>query len=261
MIKKPILIILTILCIASESKAQDSLTCSRYFQRIVKLICQDSIADLAQLIDYPLKRENPVPDITTPKEFILYSPILFDSAFKRKLASYNDSNIFQHEGVIGLGGGHFSGDIWLDEDGKIKCVNYQSAEELKLQQRLVKETKNIIHKSVNMWKKNYVTCETDKFIIRVDLMDDDDLRYVAWSKPKKISDAPDIVLFNGAQEFQGTMGGVTYTFENHDYYYRVDQKDLAPSDRYVGLFLRIYKSKKDLENAIPLVSYKCSKLK
>jgi hypothetical protein len=227
----------------------------------VRLIKADSISELSNLIDFPLYRPNPIPDISTSNDFILYAPILLDSLFKVKLSSYNDSDVFEHHGYYGLVGGPFSGDIWMDENGLIKSINYHSVAELKLQSKLTREIQSKIYPSVKMWKENIYVCETNKFLIRVDLMDNNELRYIAWSKPKTISEKPDLILYHGKQEFQGTMGGITYTFSNGQYYYQIDQADVAESDDQIGLFLRIFKNKKDLEDQKELLKYRCRELK
>jgi hypothetical protein len=87
------------------------------------------------------------------------------------------------------------------------------------------------------------------------------LRYIAWSKPKTITEKPDLILSHGVQEFQGTMGGVTYTFSNGQYYYQVDQRDMAELEDQIGLFLRIFDNKKDLKDEKELTSYRCLELK
>ena len=178
----------------SDCKAQDSLDISRNFNEIVRLIKTDSISKLAELVSFPLKRPNPIPDILTAGDFVSYAPVLFDSLFKSKLLSYNDSVIFYHNGYYGLVGGVFHGDIWITEDGLIEGINSHSAAELELQKKLTREIKRKINPSVNVWKENKLVCETSKFLIRVDLLDNYELRYVAWNKPKKISSIPSLIF-------------------------------------------------------------------
>ena len=160
-------------------EAQDSLQIAEDFKEIIRLIRTDSLSKLAGLINYPLMRPNPIPDILTIKDFVSYAPILFDSSFKMKLLSYDDSVIFYHNGYYGLVGGRFHGDIWIDEDGRIESVNSHSMGELELQKKMTKEIKSKIYPSVNSLKKNILVCESDKFLIRVVLLDDNKLRYVA----------------------------------------------------------------------------------
>jgi hypothetical protein len=259
--KKIIFLIITIWVGNYNCIAQDSTQIKKNFQKIVKLIRADSISELVNQINFPLSRPNPIPDISTSHDFVLYAPILFDSSFKIKLLSYNDSDVFEHHGYYGLVGGPFSGDIWMDENGMIRSINYHSDAELKLQAKLTHKIQNKIYPSVKMWKENIYVCETIKFLIRVDLLDNDEFRYVAWNKPKTITEKPDLILSQGVQEFQGTMGGVTYTFSNGQYYYQIDQRDMAESEDQIGLFLRIFKNKKDLEEEKELASYRCRVLK
>lgn len=88
--------------------------------------------ELSSLIDYPLKRENPLPDIKSSADFISRFRVIFDHSFKQQLSQYNDSDIFEHNGSYGLVGGSFSGEIWINDKGKIKALNYSSAEEQRL---------------------------------------------------------------------------------------------------------------------------------
>jgi hypothetical protein len=261
MFKKYLTIFLAFWICTLDCNAQDSVGIKKYFRRLVKLINDDNLLELANLVQYPLHRANPIPNISSTQEFIAYAPLLFDAAFKIKLSSYKDSDIFEHHFLYGLVGGKFNGDIWINDDGKIVAINTHSAKEEALQQRLTKEIQNRIYQTVKEWKRNLIVCETDKFLIRVDIMEDDEFRYVSWSKPKKINDKPDLIVFKGVQDFQGTMGGVSYTFKNDGYYYQIDQRDMAESDDDVGLFLKLYKTKEDLENEKVFIRYKCHEVK
>lgn len=242
-------------------KAQDSLEIIKSFRQIVKYIREDSIHELAGMITYPLLRPNPIPDLSDSTEFIKYAPVMFDSAFKQKLSDYADSDIFEHHGSYGLVGGKFDGELWISGDGSLQAINYHSVAELQLQSTLTRDIQKQINPTVNKWKVNVLVCETKKFIIRVDELDDNELRYVSWSKPKNITDKPDLVLFKGVQDFHGTMGGVFYTFRNKTTYYQIDRRDIGESEGDVGLFLRIFKSAKDVEDEKPMISYECQELK
>lgn len=226
---------------------------------LILLIKKNNVTELADRVLYPIKRPNPVPDIHNKSEFIRYYPTLFDSAYKAKLidTKFESTNTIDHLTGFGL----FRGDIWLYDDGRIMTVNYQSPAETQLIAKLQLETEKRIHSSVKPWKKNIIVCETEIFLVRIDLMEDNTLRYISWKKPKQISDEPDLILFNGVQEFQGTKAGVTYTFQNNDRYYQVAEVDMAESDDKLGFFLRIYKSKNDLENYNAFTNNKCYELK
>ena len=242
-------------------KAQDSLDIVNNFRKIVKYIREDSISELAGIVRYPLIRPNPISDISNSKEFIAYASVMFDSVFRQKLSGYADSDIFYHNGLYGLVGGHFSGDIWMDDNGFVETINYHSAAERRLQSKMTREIQDQMNPAVNRWKENILVCETKKFLIRIDYLDSKEFRYVSWSKPKTVKDKPDLILLKGVEEFQGNMGDVTYTFNNEATYYRIDRVYMAESDDEVGLFLRIFKSNKDLPYGKPLISYKCHEIK
>jgi hypothetical protein len=257
--------LLTLIIILSLSicvgKAQDSLEIVKSFRQIVKYIREDSIYELAGMINYPLIRPNPIPNITDSKEFITYAPVMFDSIFKQRLSGYADSDIFEHNGYYGLVGGQFHGEIWINEDGFVESINCHTAAELQLQSKMTRNIQNQINPAVNKWKENVLVCETQRFLIRIDYLDNNQLRYVSWSKPKTIKEKPDLVLFKGVQDFHGTMGGVSYTFRSKTTYYQIDQVEMGESEGDVGLFLRIFKNAKDLADEKTLISYKCIEIK
>jgi hypothetical protein len=259
--KNLIIIIIVFWFGALNCVAQDSLDIAKDFREIIQLIKTDSFYKLADEVNFPLRRPNPIPDLLTARDFILYAPTLFDSSFKNKLSHYGDSVIFYHNASYGLVGGPFNGDIWINENGQIQAINSHTAAELELQDRLTHEIQGKIYPTVKTWKENILVCETNKFLIRVDLLDNYELRYVAWSKPNKTDTKPDLVLYKGVQEFHGTMGGVSFTFKDDKYYYQIDQRDMAESDDEVGLFLRIFKGKQDLDDDKAFVSRRCKELK
>ncbi len=210
----------------------------KQFKYIIGLINDDHIAELASQIDYPLKRDNPLPNILSANEFILYYSVLIDSELKKKLSHFNDTDIMEHYGHYGLVGGIFTGEIWIDETGKVLTINYSSQNEKNLQQKLTNEIQQQVNSSVKPWKRNILVWENDKFLIRIDDTDEG-LRYVSWSKNHKISDKPDLILNHGVEEAQGTMGGWTWTFVNGKWTYIVDDVEMCEKEDKCGLFLHI----------------------
>jgi|WetSurMetagenome_2_1015567.scaffolds.fasta_scaffold258519_1 hypothetical protein len=239
--KHPIFGILIILTFALQINAQtnDSIPSWRQAQinKIVDLIKNDNFSQLSEVIRFPIKRPNPVPDIENKESFLRYCPTLFDDNFKQKLinAKFTPDNTISRDDDFGL----LYGYIWLNKNGEIIALNYNSDKELLTQKKLTDETRSLIHPSVKNWKKNMMVCKSDKFIIRIDLMDDLTLRYASWSIPKSISDKPDLVLFNGTEEFHGTRGGVTYTFQNSKWKYVIDRVDICEKGEDCGLFFKL----------------------
>ncbi|BDD12633.1 hypothetical protein FUAX_50650 (plasmid) [Fulvitalea axinellae] len=215
-------------------------------EELVVLISNNRIKELSEKVVYPLRRPNPVPDLMSPREFVQYYSILFDNSFRDKLSStdFGPSNTINNY----LGVGILNGDMWVNDEGKIIAVNYNSESERNLKMWLRKEAESITHKSLGVWEKNIVDCETDKFRIRVDKLEDGRLRYASWSLPKTLADKPDLVLYNGKQRFQGTIGGVTYTFKNGPWSYKVNIVNIAAVEtaKDAGVFLVVSKGGKEI---------------
>lgn len=246
--KKIFLNIIFILTLSLNSVAQheNKLSATRQIQlqRLVDLVKEDKVVELSNLISYPIVRSAPVPNINNKNEFILFYQTLFDDELKQKIThtSYNlDNTIDKYTGF-----GILSGFIWLDGDGKIIAINYKSDQELMLKNKLHVENENKIHSSVKDWKANILMCKTEKFLIRIDLLDDESIRYISWSNTKDISTKPDLILSNGTTEYHGSMGGVTYSFKNGIWTYVIDEVIMAESEEDMGLFLRVYKNNEQI---------------
>lgn len=208
------------------------------FRKIVQLIKSDNAKELSKFVRYPLSRENPLPGIKNAAEFIAYYPTLFDAGFKTLLKQYSDSLIFEHNDAFGLVGGAFTGEIWLNEDGNISTINYSSKKEQDLKKITILKIKNSMHPTVNNWDDNIIVAKSDKLLIRVDRTGKG-IRYACWSKGKTFADVPDLILYNGKEEAQGTMGGWTWTFINKDWTYIVDEVDICDTPENCGLFLEL----------------------
>lgn len=209
----------------------------------INLIRQDRTASVAGRVVYPLMRENPLPDITTRKEFGQVFNVLFDSTLKRALFGLKPSDLFFHEGNWSYG----EGDVWFDPDGKIIAVNYSSPVELRRKDSLTEETYRLLYPGIAHWKRNLLVCKVGKRLIRVDEVGDD-LRYIAWGECKAISDKPDLVLFKGVQKIEGTAGSYTITFSNGLWTYSFEYTSLSDSDKEepLGLYLHILKNGKEV---------------
>ncbi|WP_017733013.1 hypothetical protein [Nafulsella turpanensis] len=253
------LLLLTILMVlkVSFAFAQESTSLpswrTKQISELVSLIRNNQVQQLADLIEYPLRRENPIPDIKSKENFILHYPTLFDTDFKIELITtvFNTDNTIDRSNGFGL----LNGEVWLNEDGKIIAINHHSASELQLKEHLTKESRGLIHPSINQWKENILVCKTGKFLIRIDRLENNSLRYVAWSINKGISEKPDLVLFNGKRIFHGTSGGVSYSFTNSEWNYQLDKSILAERIENTGLFLRIFKGNDEV------ASYSCKEIK
>jgi len=242
--KKDILALNCTICVSiflfaiSDCRADIPPKIVKRFKQIIKLIKEDKVNELAALTEYPLKRENPLPDIPNVSGFISYEHILFDDAFKKKILLYNDSVIFEHHGGYGLVGGPFDGDIWIDENGKITSVNYSSKKEIELRKKLTEKIQSQIYPGVNSWDENVLVARSENLLIRIDHTQKG-IRYVSWSKQRPTSEKPDLILFDGVEEAEGTEGGWTWTFKNGEWTYIVDDVEMCETPKNCGLFLTL----------------------
>ncbi|TDW97556.1 hypothetical protein [Dinghuibacter silviterrae] len=215
----------------------------------IQLIQQDRVAALAGRVVYPLIRENPLPDVTTRKEFGQVYNRLFDSTLKRVLVGLKPSDLFEHEGNWSYG----QGDVWFDPEGKIIAINYSSPSEQQQKDSLTEETYRLLYPGIAHWKRNLLVCKVSKRLIRIDEVGDD-LRYIAWGEGKTISEKPDLVLFKGVQEMNGTMGSYTITFLNGPWTYSFEYTAVSDDvDEYPSsLYLNILKNGKKIARYICL---------
>ncbi|GAA3960408.1 hypothetical protein GCM10022210_05160 [Mucilaginibacter dorajii] len=209
------------------------------YRYIIKLIQADKAEELSKLVAYPLKRENPLKDIANAKEFIAYYPVMFDAAFKKKLSGFRGSAVMEQHGNFGLVGEEFSGEMWLNEKGLIMSVNYISKREQDLKDQLTKSIQSKMHPSINHWDQNVLVLQSPKLLIRIDRTIGNNIRYASWSKGRPTSEKPDLVLNNGLEEAQGTMGGWTYTFKSGDWTYVIDDVEMCEKDDQCGYFLNL----------------------
>ena len=114
-----------------------------------------------------------------------------------------------------------------------------SAEESKLNDAQTAKLKSLVHPSVNEWEKNILVGRSNNLTIRVDRTVKG-LRYASWSKGHSMAEKPDLIIFNGAEEAQGTMGGSTWTFKNGNWTYVIDDVRSCENEDQCGLFLRLY---------------------
>lgn len=201
---------------------------------ILRLINENKVEELSNHIVYPIKRENPLPDIANKHDFFTHYNLMFDTAFKSRLNAIPADDMFERNGAVGI----LSGDLWITLDGKIIAINYMSDAEQREKDNLLAQIKNNLHSSVSKFEENVLVWKSGTLTVRLDRVNNN-LRYAAWSKGKKFSEKPDLVLYNGVEEIQGTIGGVTYTFKNDKWTYVIDDVQACEGAENCGQFIRI----------------------
>jgi hypothetical protein len=202
-----------------ELLAQDM---SKENQKIVT----DFIADvknpnkdnLCNSISFPFQRQYPIPDINNRQDFLKRYKEVFDDSLTKMILTSDPAKDWAAVGWRGIM--LLNGVVWIDYNGRLIGVNYQSKFEKEEYERLVRMDKSRLYESVNKFETPMYVLETSRYRIRIDDMGNDHHRYVSWPLKSKMSDKPDQIIENGQIEFEGTGGNRTYTFKNAGYIYQ-----------------------------------------
>jgi hypothetical protein len=135
------------------------------------------------------------------------------------------------------------GSLWLDYDGTITAVNYQSDAEKCLMDELIETEKKSLYPSLRVLEAPVLVGVTDKFIVRIDDLGNSEYRYAVWPKGSQESSKPDLILKNGEIVFDGSGGNHYFNFKNGNYVYKVNVIVMGSDQDPPGL-LEIYKSDK-----------------
>ncbi len=92
--------------------------------KVIAAFKQKDIGRISKLINYPLRREYPIPEIKNEKEFKLRFKQVFDDSLVRMIG-LSKTKQWSEAGWRGIMLEY--GIVWIDSyDGKITAVNYQS---------------------------------------------------------------------------------------------------------------------------------------
>lgn len=201
-------------------------------QGLIDAAKANDLEALAKRVAYPLKREYPIPAIQNTQEMIARFDQVFDPKLLEQIAHSKIEADWQTMGWRGIMLG--SGVVWLDFDGKIIAINYQTPVEAKLKAELIAKQQTALHPSVSEFVSPALSWETAKFTIRVDDMGNSQYRYAAWAKGKALSEKPDLVLNKGKLVFDGSGGNHSYQFRSGPYQYYCYVTVLGGSDSPLG---------------------------
>jgi len=198
----------------------------QFIQKLINSFKTKNKTKIADLIYYPLRREYPLKDVKDKNDFIQRFDDIFDKEFVDHVANskMNDWSEVGWRGIM-----LDDGALWIDDEGKIMTVNYQSSKEKQLLVNAIQADKNQLPKSLQDFEKPSYLIFTKNYKIRIDEKADGVYRYAAW-KIKNQKSEPDIIIENGVWEFQGSGGNHTITFENEGYIYIVSINIIGADD-------------------------------
>ncbi|WP_253251022.1 hypothetical protein [Flavobacterium sp. ACN6] len=183
-------------------------------------------------VKFPLKREVPIPAVKNKADFVKRYNQIFDAVLIEKITKSNPAKDWSEMGWRGIMLNQ--GDLWIDTDGKITAVNYQSKAEEKLKNSLIASEKKSVNSAISDFKEPVAILETSKFRIRIDDLGNNKFRYASWSIKKKMTDTPDLIIENGIFYADGTGGNHHYEFKKVDFRYEchfvvLGEKNSAPA--------------------------------
>ncbi|MCA0232132.1 MAG: hypothetical protein LCH91_16810 [Bacteroidetes bacterium] len=211
----------------------------RFFIDCIKNQKKEKLADR---VSYPLNRNYPLPPIRNKSEFIKHYHEVFDGAFTQMISKLNLSKDWA---TVGWRGIMFSnGELWLNEDGALRAVNYSSKIEESKRQARIAEIRTTLHSSLKEFSQPVLVFKTNKFLIRVDEMKDNTYRYASWTLPNKMSSKPDIIIPKGEFLVEGTAQEPNYRFKNKEFTYACSFNSM--NEELPRYFVRIFKGKKEI---------------
>lgn len=215
------------------------------YQKLIKTfisnVKNDKKEAVANMISYPFKREYPIPVIKSKADFVKRYSEIFDAALKNEIIKSNPGKDWSEVGWRGIMLNQ--GTVWIDTDGRLIAINYQSKFEKDLKNKLIAADKAKLHSSIAKFKNPEYVLETSKFRVRIDDLGNNNYRYASWPLKKKMSEEPDLVISNGKWFQEGTGGNHRFEFKKGKYIYvcyvsPMREKGSAPAN------LMIYQNKK-----------------
>lgn len=170
---------------------------------------------IAKNVSYPFKRQYPLPDIKNASEFVKRYDEIFDQQFSNKIINSKIATNWSEMGWRGIM--LFNGILWLQPDGRLTAVGYQSKTERDKRAQLIKIDKAQLYPGLRNYQEPVCIMETSTYLIRIDELGDSNYRYASWKKNSKMSTKPDLVLTKGQYTPDGSGGNHYYTFKNGDY--------------------------------------------
>ncbi len=210
-------------------------------KKIVTVVASNDRKALANLVSYPLQRKVPLASIDNPKQFLEAYDEIVDEKFIKSISMSKASTDWSEMGWRGIM--FQSGALWLDEDGKITAINYQTEIGKRKRSELIEADKQKIHDSLRNFVEPVLEWETAKYRIRIDQIDIDKFRYAVWPVKKKSSEKPDLVLKNGTLTFDGSGGNHHYDFKSGEVLYQCFVWVIGAEDTPFGE-IKVYKHQK-----------------
>ncbi|MWB93767.1 hypothetical protein GON26_05300 [Flavobacterium sp. GA093] len=189
----------------------------KFIKSFIENVKLDKKEAIAEMISYPLKRENPIPSIQNKAEFVKRYNEIFDANLKNEIIISDPAKDWSQVGWRGIMLNQ--GTLWIDEEGRLIAINYISKFELDKKNKIIAAHKTKLHASISTFKEPVCVLETSKFRIRIDDLGNNNYRYASWPIKKAMSEKPDLIITKGEWIADGSGGNHHYDFKKGQYLY------------------------------------------
>lgn len=222
-------ILILLLLIFNFSFAQNELDKNEIenIQKLIKLFQTKNVDGISKVVNYPLNREYPIPNVKNEADF----KKRFNQIFDKKIINEISNSKIDQWSKVGYRGIMFDdGNLWIESDGKIIAVNFESDFETNQRKSLVNNDKKKLYSSLKSFKSPTYKIKTKSFLIRIDELNNGKYRYTSWKIGKSESTKPDLILTNGYLQFDGSGGNHTITFKKGEFNYKIYRGIIGEKD-------------------------------
>ena len=176
-----------------------------------------NVEELSNHILYPLKRPYPLSEIKDKTDFRRRYKEIFDNKLVEMISNSKPSGDWSSVGWRGIM--LLNGVVWLDDEGKLISINYQSDIEKRKIVALIKLDKSKLYPSLRNFETPVHVLKTAKYRIRIDDLGKGNYRYSSWPIKSSVNSKPSLVVTKGAYIPDGSGGNHIFRFKNLDYTY------------------------------------------
>jgi hypothetical protein len=175
---------------------------------------------IADKVIYPFRRQYPLTPVSNKQEFLARYNEIFDDSLVHIITNSDPAKDWNSGGWRGISLNR--GQVWLDDNGKLIGINYQTKIEAAKRAALIEADKSHIFPSLRDYKQPVLAFQTDKYQVRIDDMGNSNFRYTSWLANAKTIDQPDMIIPEGKFIREGSGGNHYFSFENGAYTYKVE---------------------------------------
>ncbi|UTN05282.1 hypothetical protein L0669_05080 [Flavobacterium bizetiae] len=212
-----IFLVLLFFCSSFISAQDSNINYQKLVKKFIENVKNDKKEAIADAVVYPLEREYPIPDIANKADFVKRYSEIFDATLKNEIIKSTHAKGWTDMGLRGIMLIH--GNIWLDTEGRLTAVNYQSKAEIELKNKLIASQKKMLDPSIAFFQTPICILETAEFKIRIDNLGNNNYRFASWSIKKEMIQKPDLVINGGELVVEGIGGNHQYEFKKGNLVY------------------------------------------